>query len=167
MKTYLSSMHIMTVTQRYNTPDTSRIEETSFTQDTEQWVVSLRQMVQRDHIVKLYRYLDVDPGNVDLINTDLFKVEKSKSGATELSLFNGENLGLSHKQVNQKVPSKKCITKQVWRHWKNEESLVYWRRCTSSWSTVYCCKEAARTVISYYSKISHLLQSKYMLWQGK
>ena len=44
----------------------------------------------RDHIIDLYRYLDVDPGNVDLVNTDLFKVEKSKSGAVELRFFNGE-----------------------------------------------------------------------------
>ena len=33
----------------------------------------------RDYIEDLYRYLDVDPGNVNLVNTDLFKVKKSKS----------------------------------------------------------------------------------------
>ena len=98
---------------RYDTPDTSRIEETSFTQETEQPVIKLRQRVLRDHIIELYRYLDVDPRNVDLVNTNLFKVEESKSGAVELSFYNGEDW-VSHKQANRKVPSKKYITKQVW-----------------------------------------------------
>ena len=79
---------------RYDTSDTSRNEETLFTQDTEQPVVRLRhkqgQTLLRDHLTNLYRYLDVD-GNVDLVNTNLFKIEKSKSGAVELWFFNGEN----------------------------------------------------------------------------
>ena len=71
---------------QYNTPKTSRIEETSF---TEQPAVRLRQRQRllHDYIEDLYRYLDVDPGNINLVNPDLFKVEKSKSGAVELKLF--------------------------------------------------------------------------------
>ena len=51
---------------RYDTPDTSRIEETSF---TEQPAVRLRQRQRllRDYIEDLYRYLEVDPGNVNLV----------------------------------------------------------------------------------------------------
>ena len=51
-------------------PDTSRIEETLFTQDTEQPAVRLRQTQRQrllhKHIMGLYRYLDVDLENVDL-----------------------------------------------------------------------------------------------------
>ena len=74
---------------RYDTPKTSIIEETSF---TEQPAVRLRQRQRllHDYIGDLYRYLEADCGNMDLINPDLFQVEKSKSGAVGLSLFNGE-----------------------------------------------------------------------------
>ena len=52
---------------RYDTPETSRIEETSFT--TEQPVVRLRQRQRllHDYIEDLYRYLEVDPGNINLV----------------------------------------------------------------------------------------------------
>ena len=33
-------------------------------------------------------------------------------------------MGLSYKQTNQKVPSKKYIAEQVWQRSKNEEDLV-------------------------------------------
>ena len=75
---------------RYDTPVTSRIEETLFTQDIEQPSVRLRQKLLHNHIVELHRYLDVHPRNVGLVNTDLFKGEKSKSSAVELQFFNGE-----------------------------------------------------------------------------
>ena len=72
---------------RYDTPETSRIEETSFTD--QQPTVRLRQRhrLLHDYIEDLYRYLEVDPGNIDLVNPDFFKVEKSKSGAVELRFF--------------------------------------------------------------------------------
>ena len=55
-----------------------------------------------NHIVDLYKYLDVDPGNVNLVNTDLFKVEKSKSGAVELCFFNGETwVSFTNKQTGK------------------------------------------------------------------
>ena len=87
---------------RYDTPETSRIEETSFT--TEQPAVRLRQRQRllHDYIEDLYRYLDVDPGNIDLVNPDFFKVEKSKSGAVELCFFNGETwVSLTNKQLGK------------------------------------------------------------------
>ena len=70
---------------RYDTPDTSRIEETSF---TEQQAVRLkldqRQKLLRDYIEDLYKHLEIDPGNVDLVDTKLFKVEKSMKGVVGL-----------------------------------------------------------------------------------
>ena len=79
----------------YDTPESSRIEETSF---TDQPAVRLRptqerleQQLLRGYIEDLYKYLDVDPGNIDLVDTSLFKVEKSKSGSNELKFFDGEN----------------------------------------------------------------------------
>ena len=59
----------------YGTPNTSRVDETSFTEPKE--VVSteatstlrLTQKVKRDKLVALYRHLNVT-GNLDLINLD-------------------------------------------------------------------------------------------------
>ena len=99
---------------RYDTPDTSRIEETSFTTEHPEVRLRQRQRLLHDYIEDLYRYLDVDPGNIDLVNPDLFKVEKSKTGAVELRFFNGETwVSLTNKQTG-KVPSKKYLAKQVW-----------------------------------------------------
>ena len=70
---------------QYDTPDMCRIEETFLT--TEHPTVRLRERVLRDHIIDLYRYLDVGARNIYLVNTDLFKVKKSKSGAGELRFF--------------------------------------------------------------------------------
>ena len=76
---------------QYDTTDKSRTEETLFPQNNEQKpAVKLRQKILHDHITELYRYLDVDLGNGNLVNTNLFKVEKSKSGVVELHFFNGE-----------------------------------------------------------------------------
>ena len=83
---------------RYDTPDSSRIEETSF---TEQPAVRLRQRnrLLRNYLEDLYKYLDVD-GNIDLVDTSLFKVEKSKSGAVEFSFYNGEDwVSLTNKRT--------------------------------------------------------------------
>ena len=57
---------------RYDTPNTSRIEETSFT--TEQPAVSLRQRQRllRNYIERPLQILEVDPGNVNLVDTKLF-----------------------------------------------------------------------------------------------
>ena len=57
--------------ERYDTPDTSRVDETSFIEpDTTEATstLRLRQKVKRDKIVSLYRYLGMtgDPGIADL-----------------------------------------------------------------------------------------------------
>ena len=65
---------------RYDTPDTSRIEETSF---TEQPAVRLKPGAEAETAAfsyrrPLYRHLEVDPGNIDLLDTSLFKVENTR-----------------------------------------------------------------------------------------
>ena len=60
----------------YCTPDTSRVDETSFTEpDTTEATSTLRlkQKVKRDKLGALYRHLNVT-GNLDLINLDRFKL---------------------------------------------------------------------------------------------
>ena len=87
---------------RYDTPNTSRIEKTSFT--TEHLAVRLRHKwrLLHDSMEDLYRYLEVDPGNIDLVNPDLFKVEKSNSRAVELCFFNGETwISLTNKRTGK------------------------------------------------------------------
>ena len=58
---------------QHDTPDTSRIEETVF---TEQPAVRLRLtqnlILLRKYIIDLYRQLDVDPGNVDFVDIKKF-----------------------------------------------------------------------------------------------
>ena len=76
--------------ERYDTPDTSRVDETSFIEpDTTEATstLRLRQKVKRDKIVSLYRYLGVtgDPGIADL---DRFTIRKDlKTGNIQLLLF--------------------------------------------------------------------------------
>ena len=85
---------------RYDTPDSSRIKETSF---TEQPAVRLRQRnrLLRNYLEDLYKYLDVD-GNIDLVDINLFKVEKSKSGAVEFSFYDGEDwVSLTNKRTGE------------------------------------------------------------------
>ena len=86
---------------RYDTPDSSRIEETSF---TEQPAVRLRQRnrLLRNYLEDLYKNLDVDDGNIDLVDTNLFKVEKYKSGAVKFSFYNGEDwVSLTNKRTGK------------------------------------------------------------------
>ena len=62
----------------YNTPDTSRVDETSFTvPDAAEATSTLRlsQKVKRDKINALYRHLNVT-GNPDLINLNRFRFTK-------------------------------------------------------------------------------------------
>ena len=78
----------------YRTPDTSRIDETSFTvSDTKEATstLGLRQKLKRDKIVSLYRYLDVtgDPGLTDL---DRFTIKKkTRTDNTDLLFLDGNN----------------------------------------------------------------------------
>ena len=73
----------------YNTPNTSRIDETSFTEpDTTEATstLQLRQKVKRDKITALYRHLNVtgDPGLADI---DRFMIKKIQKQATLTCFF--------------------------------------------------------------------------------
>ena len=76
----------------YNTPDTSRVDETSFTvPDAAEATSTLRlsQKVKRDKINALYRHLNVT-GNPDLINLYRFMLTKDpKKGVTASEFYNG------------------------------------------------------------------------------
>ena len=75
-------------------PDTSRVDETSFTEpDTTEATSTLRlkQKVKRDKLAALYRHLNVT-GNLDLINLDRFKLTTDpKKGATIFEFYNGDD----------------------------------------------------------------------------
>ena len=77
----------------YRTPDTGRIDETSFTvpDATEaRSTLRLRQKVKRDKINALYRHLNVT-GDIDLIDLDRFKLTKDpKKGTTIFEFYNGD-----------------------------------------------------------------------------
>ena len=77
----------------YNTPNTSRIDETSFTEpDTTEATstLQLRQKVKQDKITALYRHLNVT-GNIDLINLGQFKLTTDpKKGVTIFEFYNGD-----------------------------------------------------------------------------
>ena len=78
----------------YGTPNTSRVDETSFTEpDTTEATSTLRlkQKVKRDKLAALYRHLNVT-GNLDLINLDRFKLTTDpKKGATIFEFYNGDD----------------------------------------------------------------------------
>ena len=64
----------------YGTPNTSRVDETSFTEpDTTEATSTLRlkQKLKRNKLAALYRHLNVT-GNLDLINLDRFKLTTDK-----------------------------------------------------------------------------------------
>ena len=77
----------------YGTPNTSRVDETSFTEpDTTEATSTLRlkQKVERDKLAVLYRHLNIT-SNLDLINLDQFKLTTDpKKGATFFGLYNGD-----------------------------------------------------------------------------
>ena len=73
----------------YNTPNTSWIDETSFTEPDATQATStlqLRQKVKRDKITALYRHLNVtgDPGLADI---DRFMIKKIQKQATLTCFF--------------------------------------------------------------------------------
>ena len=75
----------------YKTPDTSRVDETSFIKPDATEATStlrLRQKVKRDKINALYRHLNVT-GNLDLIDLDRFRLTKDqKKGVTIFEFYN-------------------------------------------------------------------------------
>ena len=84
-------MKIMTITG--TTPDTSRIDETSFTvPDTAEATstLRLRQKVKRDKLTSLYRHLNM-MGNPDLIDLDRFRLRTDlKKGAATFEFYNND-----------------------------------------------------------------------------
>ena len=74
----------------YRTLDTSRVDETSFTDTTAATsTLRLRQDVKRDRLTALYRHLNVT-GNPDLIDLVRFRLTKEpKKGVTIFEFYNG------------------------------------------------------------------------------
>ena len=95
----------------YKAPDTSRIDETSFTVSNTTEVTStlrLRQKLKRYKIVSLYRYLGVtdDPGLADL---DQFNIKKKpKTGNTELLFLDAGRhwQSLTNKRTGESLAAK-------------------------------------------------------------
>ena len=77
----------------YNTPNTSRIYETSFTEPNTTEATStlrLKQKVKRDKLTALYVHLNVT-GNLDLIDLDRFRLTTDpKQGVTIFEFYNGD-----------------------------------------------------------------------------
>ena len=76
----------------YRTPDTSRVDETSFTvpdtQEEATLTLRLRQKVKRNKITALYIHLNVT-GDKDLINLDRFRLTTDpKKGVTIFEFYN-------------------------------------------------------------------------------
>ena len=86
------------------TPNTSRVDETSFIEpDTTEATSTLRlnQKVKRDKLAALYRYLNVT-GNLDLIDLDRFKLSRDpKKGATIFEFYNGDRWVPLTKQTSE------------------------------------------------------------------
>ena len=64
----------------YNTPNTCRVDETTFTtpslkDNRPTSTLRLRQKVKRDKLATLYRHLNLT-GDLDLLDTDQFKLKK-------------------------------------------------------------------------------------------
>ena len=89
---------------RYDTLDTSRVEETLFTtQDTTKHRDdNLKQMnreLVRERVIDLYKYLGINNGNVDLVDIKKFRYEKSRSGPEKFYFFNDNTwIRLTNKQ---------------------------------------------------------------------
>ena len=95
----------------YDTQNTSRIDETSFTVPDTTGAAStlqLRQKVKRDKITALYRYVNVtaDPGLADI---DRFMIKKNpKTGNTDLLFLDGNNhwQSLTNKRTGEFLAAK-------------------------------------------------------------
>ena len=94
----------------YGTPNTSSVDETSFTEpDTTEATSTLRlkQKVKRDKLGALYRHLNVT-GNLDLINLDQFKLTTDpKKGATIFEFYNGDRWVPLTKQTGEFLHQKR------------------------------------------------------------
>ena len=100
----------------YNTPNTSRIDETSFMEHATTEATSnlrLTQKVKRNKLAALHRHLNVT-GDIDLLDLDLFKLTTdSKKGATIFEFYNGDRwFLLQNKQASF------LYEKPYWIGWK-------------------------------------------------
>ena len=93
--------------EQYDTPNASRIDETSFIEPTEpKSTLRLRQKVKRDKINALYRHLNVTD-NPDLIDLDRFKLTTDpKKGAAIFEFYNGDRWAPLAKQTGEFFASK-------------------------------------------------------------
>ena len=85
----------------YNTPNTSRVDKTSFitTEKEPTSTLQLKQKVKRDELAALYKHLNVT-GNLDLIDLDQFKLTTDpKKGATIFEFYNGDKWVSLTKQI--------------------------------------------------------------------
>ena len=90
--------------ENYSTPNSSRVDETSFMEPATKDATStlrLNQKVKRDKLAALYRHLNVT-GNLDLINLDRFKLTTDpKKEATIFEFYNGDRWVPLTKQTGQ------------------------------------------------------------------
>ena len=79
----------------YNTPDSNRVDETTFTTPNSAdkkatSTLQLRQKTKWNKLAALYRYLHVT-GNLSLVNTDWLQRKTLKAGNTTLLFFDSRN----------------------------------------------------------------------------
>ena len=88
----------------YNTPNTSRVDKTSFTEPATTKATStlqLTQKVKQDKLASLYRHLNVT-GNIDLIDITRFKLKTNlKKGVTIFEFYNGDRWVALTKQTGE------------------------------------------------------------------
>ena len=93
----------------YNTPNTSKIYETSFTMPglkDKKSTLRVRQKVKQDMLTALYRHLNVTD-NLDLINLDRFRLTTDpKKGATASEFYNRDKWVSLIKQTGEFLATK-------------------------------------------------------------
>ena len=74
--------------------------------------VRFRWRVLHNQLIELCRYLNVNDGNFDLVNTNLFKHEKSKRGAVEICFFDGRTwVSLTSKRTGKFLAKSRLMSK--------------------------------------------------------
>ena len=110
----------------YNTPNTSRIDETSFMEPTTTRATStlrLTHKVKRDKLAALYRHLNVT-GNIDLIDLNQFKLKADpKKGTTIFEFSNGDRWVSLTKRAGKFFAPK--TLREVWWNKCNEKNFKY------------------------------------------
>ena len=110
----------------YKTPDTSRVDETSFIEPDATQATStlrLRQKEKRDKITALYRNLNVT-GDPELTDIDRFIIKKNiKTGNTYLLFLDGNNQwqSLTNERTVEFLSTKTLRIKNWW--------IKYYEKC--------------------------------------